>query len=31
MISLNLRDFLKKYNLKDDTMNESVLKKGFYF
>ena len=28
---LNFNDFMKKYNLKDDTMNESQLQKGYNY
>ena len=28
---LNIRDFMKKYNLKNDTMNESQLQKNYIF
>ena len=28
---LNLRDFMKKYNLKNDTMNESDLQKVYIY
>ena len=31
MTSLNLKDFMRKYNLKDDTMNENDLERVFNY